>query len=77
MTLQAIPVPPLGSYAGRELLMEAQGFTMDGKGLLVHLSYLDAAFQQRHATWLFDLPTQSYVLSVNVTLGGGAGRLKR
>lgn len=73
MTLQAIPVPPLGSYAGRELLMQAQAFTLDGKGLLVHLTYLDATFQQRHATWLFDLQTQSYVLNINATLGAALG----
>jgi hypothetical protein len=73
MTIKAIPLPELSSYAGSELLMDSPGFTLDGQGLLVRVSYL-AASSLRHAAWLYDLKQEKYTLNINASLGLALGQ---
>ena len=67
MTIQAIPLPALGAHIGSEYLMEALGFSLNGRELLVRLTYLKDS-DQRHAIWAYDLDHADYTLSLNALL---------
>jgi hypothetical protein len=73
MTVKAIPLPYLGTYAGSELLMDSPGFTLDGQGLLVRVGYF-AASSLRHAAWVYDIKSGSYSLDINAQLALASGQ---
>lgn len=75
MTLVAIALPDLGVYRGSEQLMDAQGFTLDGRGLVVRVAYLVGG-EVRHASWLYDLSAGRYTLGINSAISLKLGQVQ-
>ena len=77
MTLTKIDAPPLGTVAqgGAGLwAIEAQGFSPDGKTLLVKAIYSDDAYPAlptRTGFWLYDLSSKQYTACVNQIIANG------